>query len=69
MTATIAGVKKEIAEGTTVAKLIVDEKVENAEYVTVTLNEDFLDRAAFETTVIKEGDNVEFLYFMGGGSF
>lgn len=69
MTATIAGVKKEIAEGTTIAKLIVDEKVENAEYVTVTLNEDFLDRAAFETTVIKEGDNIEFLYFMGGGSF
>lgn len=69
MTATIAGVKKEIAEGTTIAKLIVDEKVENAEYVTVTLNEDFLDRASFETTVIKEGDNIEFLYFMGGGSF
>lgn len=69
MKATIAGVNKEIAEGTTIAKLIVDEKVENAEYVTVTLNEEFLDRAAFETTVIKEGDNIEFLYFMGGGAF
>ena len=50
-------------------KLIVDEKVENAEYVTVTLNDDFLDKEAFETTVIKEGDNIEFLYFMGGGAF
>lgn len=69
MEATIAGVKKEIAEGTTIAKLIVDEKVENAEYVTVTLNDDFLDKAAFDTTVIKEGDNIEFLYFMGGGAF
>lgn len=69
MEATIAGVKKEIAEGTTIAKLIVDEKVENAQYVTVTLNDDFLDRAAFDTTVIKEGDNIEFLYFMGGGAF
>ncbi len=69
MEATIAGVKKEIAEGTNIAKLIVDEKVENAEYVTVTLNDDFLDKAAFDTTVIKEGDNIEFLYFMGGGAF
>lgn len=69
MEATIAGVKKEIAEGTTIAKLIVDEKVENAEYVTVTLNDDFLDKTAFDTTVIKEGDNIEFLYFMGGGAF
>lgn len=69
MEATIAGVKKEIAEGTTIAKLIVDEKVENAQYVTVTLNDDFLDKAAFDTTVIKEGDNIEFLYFMGGGAF
>ena len=34
MKAIIAGVNKEIAEGTTIAKLIVDEKVENAEYVT-----------------------------------
>lgn len=69
MKATIAGVNKEIAEETTIAKLIVDEKVENAEYVTVTLNDDFLDKEAFETTVIKEGDNIEFLYFMGGGAF
>ena len=69
MKATIAGVNKEIAEGTTIAKLIVDEMVENAEYVTVTLNDDFLDKEAFETTVIKEGDNIEFLYFMGGGAF
>ena len=69
MKAVIAGVSKEIAEGTTIAKLIVDEKVDNAEYVTVTLNDDFLDKEVFETTVVNEGDNIEFLYFMGGGAF
>lgn len=69
MKATIAGVNKEIAEGTTIAKLIADEKVENAEYVTVTLNDDFLDKEAYENTIIKDGDNIEFLYFMGGGAF
>ncbi len=69
MNITVAGVKKEIEEGTTVAKLIVDEKVENPDYVTVTINDDFVDSDKFDQTVINENDSVEFLYFMGGGSF
>ena len=69
MTVTIAGVKKEIAEGTTIAKLIVDENVDNPQYVTVTVNDEFVDRDAFETSTLKENDTVEFLYFMGGGQF
>ena len=69
MTVTIAGVKKEIAEGTTIAKLIVDENVDNPQYVTVTVNDEFVDREAFETTTLKENDTVEFLYFVGGGQF
>lgn len=68
MNVTIAGVKKDIAEGTTIAKLIVDEKVENPEYVTVTVNDEFQKSNEFETTTVKEGDSIEFLYFMGGGS-
>ena len=67
MNVTIAGVKEDIADGTTVAKLIVDEKVENPDYVTVTINDDFVDQGAFATTELKENDAVEFLYFMGGG--
>ncbi len=69
MTVVVAGVKKEIAEGTTIAKLIVDENVDNPQYVTVTVNDEFVDREAFETTTLKENDTVEFLYFMGGGQF
>jgi len=42
-------------------------KVENPEYVTVQVNEDLVDSENFEKTNIKEGDNVEFIYFMGGG--
>jgi sulfur carrier protein len=68
MTISVAGNKKEYAEGTSVKALIEQEKVENAEYVTVTINDEFIDRAAFETTELKEGDAVEFLYFMGGGA-
>lgn len=69
MIITVAGVKKEIEEGTSIAKLIVDEKVENPDYVTVTVNDEFVERDAFEATKLAEGDAVEFLYFMGGGSF
>ena len=60
MKITVAGNKKE---------LIVKENVENPEYVTVTVNDDFVERDDFETTKLNEGDAVEFLYFMGGGAY
>lgn len=69
MNITVAGVKKEVADGLTVAQLVIDEKVETPQYVTVTINDDFVESGAFESTVLKDSDSVEFLYFMGGGSF
>ncbi|MDD6097605.1 MAG: sulfur carrier protein ThiS [Oscillospiraceae bacterium] len=68
MIITVAGEKKEVKDGITVSELIVQEKVETPEYVTVTINDEFVDNEAFASTAIKESDNVEFLYFMGGGS-
>ena len=67
MNITVAGVKKEVADGLTVTVLIEQEKVETPQYVTVSINEEFVESGAFESTVLKEGDEVEFLYFMGGG--
>lgn len=67
MNITVAGVKKDVKDGITVAQLIIDEKVETPQYVTVTINDEFVESGTFETTVVKDGDNVEFLYFMGGG--
>lgn len=64
MLVTGAGEKKEIEQGTTIAKLIEIEKVENPEYVTVTVNDEFLNRADFEITQVKENDTIKFLYFM-----
>lgn len=69
MTITVAGNKKNYDEELTIAQLIVKENVENAEYVTVTLNDEFAERDEFETTKLKDGDAVEFLYFMGGGAY
>ncbi|MBO6076664.1 MAG: sulfur carrier protein ThiS [Fibrobacter sp.] len=64
---TVAGNKKEYKEGLTVAELIEAEKVDNPLYVTVSVNEEFIENGAFNKAVLKDGDNVEFLYFMGGG--
>lgn len=68
MKITVAGEKKEVADGLTVAALIEQENVETPQYVTVSVNEEFLESGTFESTVLKEGDEVEFLYFMGGGA-
>lgn len=64
----VAGKQKEHREGITVSELIKLEQVETPVYVTVSVNNEFVDSGAFDTTVLREGDNVEFLYFMGGGS-
>ncbi|MBE5834567.1 MAG: sulfur carrier protein ThiS [Butyrivibrio sp.] len=67
MKITVAGTKKDFEEGLTISKLIELENVETPEYVTVSVNEEFAQRDDFDTTVLKDGDEVEFLYFMGGG--
>ena len=67
MIITVAGHKKKFNDGITVAQLIALEKVETPQYVTVSLNDELVENGNFETTALKDGDNVEFLYFMGGG--
>jgi sulfur carrier protein len=68
MKITVSGEKKEVKDGLTLPELIEMENVETPEYVTVSINEEFVESSAKESTVLKDGDNVEFLYFMGGGS-
>jgi sulfur carrier protein len=50
-----------------VRELLDVEQVQTPEYVTVQLNGEFVERDDFGKTVVKHGDVVEFLYFMGGG--
>jgi len=69
MKLTVTGNAKEYAEGLTVAQLIELEKVETPQYVTVSINDEFIESGAFAETSLKEGDSVEFLYFMGGGQY
>lgn len=67
MIITVAGEKKEYKDGLTLPELIEAENIEMPEYVTVSINDEFVASEDKEKTVIKEGDSVEFLYFMGGG--
>lgn len=67
MTITVAGERKEYKEGLTLTELIDAEQVEMPEYVTVSINDEFIPSEEKKNVVIKEDDTVEFLYFMGGG--
>ncbi len=43
-------------------------KVEMPEMVSVQLNGAFVERLVFASTVVSDGDEIDFLYFMGGGA-
>ena len=51
-----------------VSELIKQLLVENPEMVSVQVNEEFAEREDWESIQLKEGDKVDFLYFMGGGA-
>jgi sulfur carrier protein len=51
------------------SKLLEIRRVESPEMVAVQLNGEFVDMESYPSTFLKTGDEVEFLYFMGGGSW
>lgn len=61
------GADIELPDGLSVTELLEHQGVKMPDMVSVELNGAILDRKLFGTTVLKEGDCVEFLYFMGGG--
>ncbi|MDQ2085444.1 sulfur carrier protein ThiS [Herbivorax sp. ANBcel31] len=62
------GKEVQLKENVNVKELLDIQKVEMPEYVTVQINDDIIPKEQFETAFLKDGDVVEFLYFMGGGS-
>ena len=68
MIITVSGTKKEVKDGLTIAEMIDQERVQSPIYVTVSVNNEFARNADFQTQKLKDGDSVEFLYFMGGGA-
>lgn len=64
----VNGKETTFKEDLTVNELLVEQKVKMPDMVSVELNGQILKRSEFEKTTLNEGDTVEFLYFMGGGS-
>ncbi len=62
----INGKQEEVLE-TTLSDLLKAKNIE-PRMVTVELNSKMVDRATLDQTRIQEGDEIEFLFFMGGGS-
>jgi sulfur carrier protein len=70
MNLTVNGKKTAIVDkgSLSISELLKELNMEDPLYVTVALNDDILERTNFERVVVRDGDEVEFLYFMGGGS-
>ncbi len=69
MKITVNGKDEEISgiESITVIDLLAKRDV-NPEMVSVEVNDRILKKEEFTTILLKDGDRVEFLYFMGGGT-
>ena len=53
----------------TIQELLVLQNVKTPQYVTVQLNEQLIDQKDFSQISVQDKDEIEFLYFMGGGRF
>ena len=62
----INGKEEQLQDGISVADLLKSRKI-RVEMVSVELNDAILHRDQFPMASLKEGDRVEFLYYMGGG--
>jgi sulfur carrier protein len=69
MQITVNGEANEIHEAeVNLSKLLELRQVESPEMVAVQLNGEFVDMESYPSTFLKAGDDVDFLYFMGGGA-
>ncbi len=64
---TVNGEKQELELPISLPELITVNKVIQPDMVSVQINGEFIARGDFEQTSIKDGDSIDFLYFMGGG--
>ncbi len=67
MKITVNGKETLLDKQATIEELLVITKAQTPEYVTVQVNNEFIDRENFASTIVNDGDAVEYLYFMGGG--
>lgn len=64
----INGKEEEInGEQTNILELLKSKKVERPEIVSVQLNSEFVKKEQYGSVFLKEKDEIDFLFFMGGG--
>ena len=61
---TVNGEAQEVQLPLNLTELIKQNNVQQPEMVSVQVNDDFVDRTEWDGLQIKEGDAVDFLYFM-----
>ena len=64
----VNGDAQEVSLPLNVTALIKQLLIESPEMVSVQVNEEFAERDDWDSIQLKEGDKVDFLYFMGGGT-
>ncbi len=65
----VNGENLDIEKSLNINELLIVAKAEQPEYVTVQKNGEFIQRDDFDKIFVEEGDEIEFLYFMGGGNY
>ena len=68
MKITVNGESAEVAEGISITELLKVREAKMPDMVTVEINGEILNRSSFESQTVNDGDAIEFLYFMGGGT-
>lgn len=63
----VNGKAQELETPISIAELIKQNNVAQPEMVSIQLNGGFVNRDDFDSTLVSEGDELDFLYFMGGG--
>jgi sulfur carrier protein len=55
--------------GISVFELLSENKIQNTTMVSVQLNGNFVKREEFHIVEVKDNDEIDFLFFMGGGKY
>ena len=63
---TINGEQKEVVEGLSIAQLLEELNIRPSRVV-IELNRDIVSRETYGSAILKEGDTLEIVHFVGGG--
>ena len=63
----VNGKDQTLASEISISELLVQNSVAQPDMVSIQVNGKFINKEAYASTIVNHGDEVDFLYFMGGG--